>query len=190
VFNEDVLDASNTKSATISSAETTSMDRGIEVISYLVQKTHVKNKLANGYKPKGSPQNRKTAIQQLVQIACAPNSGDAQMAYGLANIFNLLSVSIETLQKEAFVGKEITKEQYDQLQALGKTEEEKEIEAKKGEREGDSPKSVTDRIQKLANANVPRAIVKLLEGSNTDTTQQKLLELWDEWLLNSPSEVL
>ena len=42
--------------------------------------------------------------------------------------------------------------------------------------EGDSPKSVTDRIQKLANVNVPRAIVKLLEGSNTDTTQQKLLE--------------
>jgi hypothetical protein len=176
VFNEDVLDASNTKSTTITSAETTSIDRGIEVISYLAQKTYVKNKLANGYKPKGAPQNRKTAIQQLVQVACAPNSGDAQMAFGLASIFNLLAVSIETLQKEAFIGKEITKEQYDQLQALGKTEEEKEIEAKKGEMEGDSPKSVTDRIQKLANVNVPRAIVKLLEGSNTDTTQQKLLE--------------
>ena len=31
----------------------------------------------------------------------------------LATIFNLLSVSIETLRKEAFVGKQITKEQYD-----------------------------------------------------------------------------
>jgi hypothetical protein len=98
------------------------------------------------------------------------------MAYGLAGIFNLLSVSIETLQKEAFVGKEITKEQYDQLQALGKTEEEKEVDFEMGKRDGDSPIAVTDRIQKLANANVPRALVKLLDGSNTDTTQQKLLE--------------
>lgn len=189
LFDEDGLDPSDVKGNDASKkalsklppnsateTETTSMDRGIEVISYLAQKTFVKNELANGYKPKGSPQNRKTAIQQLVQIACAPKSGDAQMAYGLAGIFNSLSVSTETLQKEAFVGKEITKEQYDQLQALGKTEEEKEADAKKGEREGDSPKAVTDRIQKLATANVPRAIVKLLEGSNTETTQQKLLE--------------
>ena len=161
---------------TNSSTETTSMDRGIEVITYLVSKTFVKNKIANGYKPKESPPNRKTAIQRLVEIACAPNSGDAQMAYGLAGIFNLLSVSTETLQKEAFVGKEITKEQYDQLQALGKTEEEKEIEAKKDEKESDNPQAVTDRIQKLANASVPRAMVKLLEGSNSDSTQQKLLE--------------
>ena len=158
------------------STETTSMDRGIEVVSYLAQKTFVKNILADGYKSKGSPSDRKTAIQRLVDIACAPNSGDAQMAYGLAGVFNLISVSIETLQKEAFVGKEITKEDYDQLQALAKTEEEKEAEAKRSERQGDSPKAVSDRIQKLANANVPRAMVKLLEGSNTDTTQEKLLE--------------
>ena len=161
---------------TNSLTETTSMDRGIEVITYLASKTFVKDKIANGYKPKGSPPGRKSAIQRLVEIACAPNSGDAQMAFGLAGIFNLISVSIETLQKEAFVGKEITKEQYDQLQALGKTEEEKDAEAKKSEKEGDNPKAVTDRIQKLANAYVPRALVKLLEGSNSDSTQQKLLE--------------
>jgi len=99
------------------------------------------------------------------------------MAYGLAGIFNLLSVSIETLRKEAFIGKEITKEQYDQLQAMGKTEEEKDAEAKDDEREGDDPASVSERIRKLANANVPRAMVKLLEGSrNSDATQEKLLE--------------
>lgn len=161
---------------TNSSTETTSMDRGIEVITYLASKTFVKNQIANGYKPKQSPPTRKTAIQRLVEIACAPNSGDAQMAYGLAGIFNLLSVSTETLQREAFLGKEITKEQYDQLQALGKTEEEKEIEAKKDENESDNPQAVTERIQKLANASVPRAMVKLLQGSNSDSTQQKLLE--------------
>ena len=156
--------------------ESTSMDRGIEVLAYLVSKTFVKEKVVSGYKPEGSPANRKTALQRLVEIACAPNSGDAQMAYGIAGIFNLLSVSIETLRKEAFIGKEITKEQYDQLQALGKTEEEKEAEAKKDEKEGDDPALVSERIRKLASSNVPRAMVKLLEGSNSDTTQDKLLE--------------
>jgi hypothetical protein len=152
------------------------MDRGIEVMTYLVSKTFVKERIANGYKPDGSPPNRETAIQRLVEIACAPKSGDAQMAFGLAGIFNLLSVSIETLQKEAFVGKDITKEQYDQLQSLGKTDEEKDVEAERGEREGDNPRAVSERIRKIANANVPRALVKLLEGSNSDATQEKLLE--------------
>ena len=156
--------------------ESTSMDRGIEVLAYLASKTFVKERIASGYKPEGSPSSRKSALQRLVEIGCAPNSGDAQMAYGLAGIFNLLAVSIETLRKEAFIGKEITKEQYDQLQALGKTEEEKQAEAKKDEREGDNPAAVSERIRKLANANVPRAMVKLLEGSSSDATQDKLLE--------------
>eukprot|EP00584_Thalassiosira_punctigera_P006574 CAMPEP_0172540380 /NCGR_PEP_ID=MMETSP1067-20121228/11412_1 /TAXON_ID=265564 ORGANISM="Thalassiosira punctigera, Strain Tpunct2005C2" /NCGR_SAMPLE_ID=MMETSP1067 /ASSEMBLY_ACC=CAM_ASM_000444 /LENGTH=1190 /DNA_ID=CAMNT_0013326233 /DNA_START=169 /DNA_END=3741 /DNA_ORIENTATION=+ len=156
--------------------DSTSMERGVEVMAYLVSKTFVKEKVSNAYKPKGSPANRKTALQRLVEIACAPERGDAQMAYGLAGIFNLLAVSVETLRKEAFIGKEITKEQYDQLQALGKTEEEKEAEAKVDEREGDSPALVSERIRKLASANVPRAMVKLLEGSSSDATQEKLLE--------------
>jgi hypothetical protein len=159
-----------------SSSESTSMDRGIEVMTYIVSKTFVKEKIVAGYKPKGSPPDRKSALERLVEIACAPNSGDAQMAFGLAGIFNLLAVSMETLRKEAFIGKEITKEQYDQLQALGKTEEEKEIEAKKDAKEEDTSAAVRERIRKLANANVPRAMVKLLEGSTSDSTQEKLFE--------------
>ena len=159
-----------------SSSESTSMDRGIEVMTYIVSKTFVKEKIVAGYKPKSSPFGRKPALERLVEIACAPNSGDAQMAFGLAGIFNLLAVSMETLRKEAFVGKEITKEQYDQLQALGKTEEEKDIDAKKDAKEEDTLASVRERIRKLANANVPRAMVKLLEGSTSDATEEKLFE--------------
>eukprot|EP00984_Skeletonema_dohrnii_P002441 scaffold842_cov101-Skeletonema_dohrnii-CCMP3373.AAC.3 len=158
------------------SSESTSMDRGIEVMTYIVSKTFVKEKIVAGYKPAGSPPDRKSAIDRLVEIGCAPNSGDAQMAFGLAGIFNLLAVSMETLRKEAFIGKEITKEQYDQLQALGKTEEEKDIDAKKDAKEEDTPAAVRERIRKLANANVPRAMVKLLEGSASDSTQEKLFE--------------
>ena len=183
LFEEDELDSSNSRSNSPSKvvssklpAAATSVERGVEVICYLAQKTFVKNSIASGYKPKESSSNRKAALQQLVEIACSSCSSDAQMAYGLACIFNLIAVSIETLQKEAFAGKEITKEQYDQLQALGKTDEEKEMEAKKAYQDGDNLEAVTDRIHKMANANVPRAMVKLLEGSNTDSTQQKVLE--------------
>lgn len=172
------VDASIAPGANESSSKTesTSMDRGIEVMAYLASKTFVKEKIVNGYRPKGSPSERKTALARLVDIACEPNSGDTQMAFGIAGIFNLLAVSIETLRKEAFIGKEITKEQYDQLQSLGKTEEEKDADAAKDDNEGDTPKAVTDRIQKLANANVPRAFVKLLEGATSSATQDKLLE--------------
>jgi hypothetical protein len=164
------------KSLTESSSESTSIDRGIEVMTYIVSKTFVKEKIVDGYKPEDSLPDRKSALERLVEIACAPNSGDAQMAFGLAEIFNLLAVSMETLRKEAFIGKEITKEQYDQLQALGKTEEEKDADARKDAKEEDTQGAVRERIMKLANANVPRAMVKLLEGSTSDSTQEKLFE--------------
>ena len=157
-------------------AESTSMDRGIEVLAYLLSKTFVKEKVASGYMPNGLFANRKPALQRLVEIACALRSSDSQIAYGLAGIFNLIAVSIETLRRETFIGKEITQEQYDQLQALGKTEEEKKASSKIVEKEGDDPALVRERIRKLANANVPRALVQLLEGSSSDATQDKILE--------------
>lgn len=152
------------------------MDRGIEVLAYLVSKTYVKEKIASGYMPDGPTSNRKSAIQRLVELGCDLGTSDSQIAYGLASIFNLVAVSIETLRKEEFIGKDITQEQYDQLQALGKTEEEKEASSKHDGEEGDDPSSVRKRIQKLANSNVSRALVKLLEGSSSDATQEKLLE--------------
>ncbi|KAL3806885.1 hypothetical protein ACHAXA_000795 [Cyclostephanos tholiformis] len=154
----------------------TSMERGVEVLAYLVSKTFVKEKIASGYVPDVSPTTPKSALQRLVEIACCLSNSDSHMAYGLAGIFNLIAVSIETLRKEAFIGKEITQEQYDQLQALGKTEEEKKAAAKNDRNEGDNSASVRERIQKLANANVPFALVKLLEGSSSDATQTKVLE--------------
>ena len=156
--------------------ESTSMDRGIEVLVYLVSKTYVKEKIASGYMPDGPTSNHKSALQRLVELGCDLGTSDSQIAYGIASIFNLVAVSIETLRKEAFIGKDITQEQYDQLQALGKTEEEKEASSKLDRKEGDDPSSVRERIQKLANANVSRALVKLLEGSSSDATQEKLLE--------------
>jgi hypothetical protein len=55
-------------------------------------------------------------------------------------IFNLIAVSINSFCKEAFIRKETTQEQYDQLQKLGKTEEEKKAAAKIDKKEGDDPR--------------------------------------------------
>ena len=184
LFDEEMRDSGNdTMSLSLQTQEplstreyTTSMERGVEVLAYLASKTSVKEKIASGYIPPGSPRNRKPSLERLVEIACSPNAADAHIAYGIAGIFNHLAVSIDTLRKEAFVGKEITKEQYDQLQSMGKTEEEKEAEAKKEDKDRDDPMSVSERIRKLASVNVPGAMVKLLEGSSSDATQEKLLE--------------
>ena len=182
LFDEEKYDSENNiktlpKNAPSSSKEyTTSMERGVEVLAYIVSKTSVKERIASGYIPLGSPGNRKHSLARLVEIACSPNTADAHIAYGLAGIFNLLAVSIDTLRKEAFIGKEFTKEQYDQLHSMGKTEEEKEAEAKKEDKDRDDPAAVSERIRKLASDNVPGAMVKLLEGSSSDATQEKLLE--------------
>lgn len=60
-------------------------------------------------------------------------------------------------------------EQYDEMQALGKTEEEKEAMVKVPD---DSHNAVEERIRKLANANVPRAMVKLMEGASESTSEK------------------
>lgn len=146
---------------------TTAIERGVEVLSYLASKTQVKEELAFGFRP--SPDSPSTALDRLVELASAPEAGDSLSAYGLATIFSLMAVSIQTLRREAFAGKEISMEQYDELQALGKTNEEKDLEP---EEALDSPASVQERIRRMASANVPRAMVKLMEGATDATVEQ------------------
>lgn len=143
----------------------TTIERGVEVIGYLSSKTQVKDELAHGFKVLGS---RQTVLERLVELADVPNAGESVSAFAVATTFSLISVSNETLRKEAFEGKEITMEQYDEMQALGKTDEEKENMVKIPE---DSKNAVEERIRKLANANVPRAMVKLLEGASESTME-------------------
>jgi len=81
-----------------------------------------------------------------------------------------MAVSTETLRKEAFIGKEITADQYEELQALGKTEEEKEN--AKQNQDIDPPEAVHERIRKMANCNVPRAMVKLMTNASEHTLEQ------------------
>lgn len=155
-----------------SAKPTTAIERGVEVLSYLASKTQVKEELAFGFQP--SPDSPSTALDRLVELACAPEAGESLSAYGLATIFSLMAVSIQTLRREAFAGKEISMEQYDELQALGKTSEEKDMAP---EEELDSPASVQERIRRMAAANVPRALVKLMDGASDTTVEQVIAGL-------------
>jgi len=150
-----------------STATSSAIERGIEVLSYLSSKTIAKEEIAHGYK---APSSQKSVLERLVELSTCNLSGTVE-AFGLASIYSALVVSNETLRKEAFIGQEITAEQYDQLQALGKTEEEKELEKSKADI--DPSEAVRERIRKLVNKNVPRAMIVLLDNA-TETTQEQL----------------
>ena len=149
------------------SSTTSAFERGVEIISYLASKTQVKEELAHGFK--SSHLATTTALEYLVDRASRQGAGESVSAYSLATIFSFMCVSSETLRREAFVGKEMTMEQYDELQKLGKTNEEKEAAPKEID---DSQAHVDERIRILAHANVPQALVKLKEGASETTMEQ------------------
>lgn len=177
------------------SASSSAAERGIELLNYLASKTIVKEEIAHGYKT--STNKHKTALEKLVEISCSIEQDTTHMessssssstsditCYGLASIFSQIAVTLDTLRREAFIGKDITHEQYQQLQNLGKTEEEKEFTKEKEEIEDDSSKQVEERIRKMANANIPTAMVKLLnvcdgykqnKGPQHENTMEQLL---------------
>ena len=59
----------------------------------------------------------KASLTRLCDAALAVD-GRSPMAYGLACIFSLLTISKDELQREALKDKEVTPEQYEQLQKV------------------------------------------------------------------------
>ena len=165
-----IKSGSGSTSSSSSPSDTTAIDRGIEVLSYLCSKTNIKEEIAHGFKAQSAATS---ILERLVELASAPDAGETHSAYGLATIFSLIAVSNQTLRDEAFAKADITSEQYDQLQALGKTEEEKELDKK--HQDLDPKDAVSSRIVRMANANVPRAMVKLTEGSSEATKEMLVI---------------
>ena len=145
---------------------TSSVERAIEMITYLVAHTIVKDELAAGFhsRPDG------TALELLVKTADLPSAGESLSGFGLATIFQHMAVTNLQIRKEGFEGKEVTMEQYDEMQKMGKTEEEKEV--MDAQKDPDTQAACDERIRKMANANVPRALVTLMEGASEHTLEQ------------------
>ena len=164
------------------------IQRGLEVLGYLATKTIIKNEIAKGYH---HPVSTHSVLQRLVELSermsmeqqtsttksYTITKDDGTDSYVIASIFSSLTVSLETLRREAFAGKDISVEQYDQLQALGKTEEEKEF---GGNNVGmDSEESVLERIRLMAASDVPRALVRLMDmsGCSEATREQAIISM-------------
>lgn len=164
----------NVNIPTAKSGATTSLERGIEVMTYLSSKTIVKEEIAHGFQ--ATPDSKFTGIELLVKAADMPSAGEALFAFGLASIFQLVAVTPLTLRKEAFDGKQVTMEQYDELKQMQKTEDEKQFD-EEPELKEDDPEQCGRRIALMAKANVPRALVQLTEGASDQTLEQVILGL-------------
>lgn len=149
-----------------------SVERAIEMMTYLVVNTEVKEELAAGFSAPGSSTS---GMERLVAVCDLPNAGESLSGFGLATIFHHLAVTNLQLRKESFEGREVTMEQYDEMQKMGKTEEEKEI--MDAEMDFDTQELCDQRIRKMASANVPRALVTLIDGASEHTLEQLVLTM-------------
>lgn len=149
-----------------------SVERAIEMLTYIVANTAMKEEIVGGFQSPGAPT---TALERLVALADVPHAGESISGYGLASIFHSLAVTNLQLRKEAFEGRDVTMEQYDEFQKLGKTEEEKEI--LETQKDSDTEEMCHARIRKMASVNVPRALVNLMEGASEHTLEQLVLAL-------------
>jgi hypothetical protein len=154
---------------------TSSVERGVEVITYLITKTIVKEELAHGFK--ATELSKNTGLELLVKVADNISSGENVTAYGIASIFQLMAATPLTLRKEAFEGKEITMEQYDEIQNMQKTKEQKETEDPEPELKEDNDEQCSKRVVKMTNANVPRALIQLMDGASDKSLEQIITAL-------------
>lgn len=157
-----------------SSGAKSSVERGVEVITYLITKTIVKEEVAHGFKP--TADSKYTVLELLVKISETGGVGEGVSTFGIASIFQLMAATPLTLRKESFEGKEITMEQYDEIQKMQKTSEEKDVEVEP-ELKDDNDDQCAERIVKMANAGVPRALIQLTEGSSDQSLEQIVLAL-------------
>ncbi|CAB9508571.1 unc-45 homolog B [Seminavis robusta] len=152
---------------------TTSLERGVEMVTYLISQTQVKEEISGGFK--ANVDSKYTTLQCLVKIAEMPKAGESLSGFGLATIFQHMAVTPMTIKKEYFQDKELSSDDYDQLQSMAKTPEEK---AKFEQlKEDDTEELCAERIRMMANANVPRALVQLMGGASEHTLEQIILAL-------------
>jgi len=177
LLDEDEEQQSLTKDASVCTYHAPT-ERGVELLSYLSTKTLVKDEIAHGFgfsmstSAGGEPSS---ILEKLVKLSDPNSKASAAIKFSLANNFASLAVTIDTLRREAFEGKEITPEQYDDLQAMGKTEEERKMEESKNDT--DTPDALASRIMVMAKHNIPRALVNLLQEATEPTSEQTLTAL-------------
>jgi hypothetical protein len=152
----------------------TAVERGVEVLTYLITKTIVKEEIAHGFK--ATPDSKYSGMELLVKVADNYKAGENVTAFGIATIFQLMAATPLTLRKESFEGREITMEQYDEIKNMQKTTEQKETEDDT-ELTEDNDDQCAERVVKMVKANVPRALIQLTDGGSDQSLEQIVMAL-------------
>lgn len=154
------------------STGTTALERGVEMLTYLISQTQVKEEICGGFCAEPGT-SKHTTLEYLIKVSEMPKAGESLSGFGLATIFQHMAVTPDTIKKEHFEEKELSADEYDELQKLAKTEEEKKMfEALKSD---DTAALCSLRIKEMANKNACRALVNLMDGASDHTMEQIIL---------------
>ncbi|CAM9233984.1 unnamed protein product, partial [Ectocarpus fasciculatus] len=141
-----------------------SVERAVEVLAALVGRSAVKEELVHGSARVASPMSYITSLV-LDERSTA--------SYGIAHILAALTVTNKELRDKALAEKDITPEQFEQLQELQRVKTKDAdgnvIEEKKEEDDPDTLDMCKRRIQKIAECGGLKALLRLLEHASTQT---------------------
>ncbi|RYH32189.1 hypothetical protein EON65_01040 [archaeon] len=144
------------------SVSLSSVERAIEVVAAIVGKTFVKEEVVHGSSRVAS------LIADLASLEVDPRS---TAAYGLAHILASLTVTNKELKALALAEKEITVEQYEQMQELQRIKARDDdgtvVEERKEDPDNDTMDLCNLRIKRIAAHDGIKALLRLVEkGSN------------------------
>lgn len=141
-----------------------SVERAVEVLAALVGRSVVKEELVHGSSRVASPMSYITSLIFDERSTAS---------YGIAHIIAALTVTNKELRDKALAEKDITPEQFEQLQELQRVKTKDDdgnvIEEKKDEADTDTIDMCKRRIQKIAECGGFRALLRLVEHSSKQT---------------------
>lgn len=141
-----------------------SVERAVEVLAALVGRTVVKEELVHGSARVASP------MAYMTNLVFDERS---TASYGIAHILAALTVTNKELRDRALAEKDITPEQFEQLQELQRVKTKDDngnpLEEKKEEEDPDTPDMCKRRIQKIADSGGFEALLRLLQHASTQT---------------------
>eukprot|EP01034_Spumella_vulgaris_P029108 gene29108-36099_t len=144
----------------------TSVERAIEVLAALIGKTYVKEEIVHG------SYRVAACISELTKLELDVRS---TAGYGLAHILAALTVTNGELHARALAEKDISAEQFQQMQELQriktKDDDGNVIEEKKDDTDADTPELCRRRIQRLVACNGISTLVKYLTSGSAQTKE-------------------
>jgi hypothetical protein len=156
------LDVSINTASSLASAE-----RAVEVVAAMIGRTHVKEEIVHG----------SYRVAAAIPLLCSLElDARSTAAYGLAHIFAALTVTNRELHSAALAAKDMTSEQYDQLQELQRIKGVKDengniIEEKKDSMDSDTDVFCRARIKRIVQIGCFPCLIRLLTFGSAQTRE-------------------